>query len=580
MRHAREQAVRTRWILVAAVVLAALVTGVYAQSARFAFVDLDDDAYITTNAAVLSGLTWDGWLWSWRTFHMANWHPLTWWTHMADVGWFGLEAGGHHLVNAAIHWAGSVALFAALYLMTGSPLRSGLVAALFAVHPLHVESVAWVAERKDVLSGLFFSLGLLAYGWYAARPGWRRLAAVLLVYALGLLSKPMLVTFPFLLLVLDVWPLGRAGVAGGSAARSAGAQWGRLWLEKVPLFALSVASCVVTYVAQAQGDAVRSADFYPPAVRVWNAVTSYARYAWKAFWPSDLAVFYPHPASLGRGIPPGEVVVAGAFLVAVTFACIRLFRRRPYLLAGWMWYLGTLVPVIGLVQVGGQAMADRYTYIPLVGLFLMAAWGTWDLLAGIRQGRAVYAAGWVAIVLCLCAASYAQAGYWRDSVTLFTRTLQVTKDNWLIHNNLGNAFLGRGRPYDAIPHLLTSLRMKPGNAMARVNLGNAYRKTGRTEEGEAQYWEALRLDPRNVTAKINVAVVFAEKGRIDEAIAQLREVRRAAPGHWEAHYNLGILLRATGREEEAVAMLREAARLNPQDERIRLQLPGAGVRAR
>ncbi len=571
---------QVRRILPAVVLLSALVAGVYAQSARFAFVDLDDDAYITRNAEVLSGLTWEGWRWSWRTFHVANWHPLTWWTHMADVEWFGLDAGGHHLVNAGIHLAGSVALFLALYLMTGCPWRSGLVAALFAIHPLHVESVAWIAERKDVLSGFFFSLGLLSYGWYSARPGVPRYGAVLLVYLLGLLSKPMLVTFPFVLLVLDVWPLGRAGAIGGTTERFARAGWGRLWLEKVPLFALSIASCAVTYVAQARGEAIRTTELYPPAVRVGNAVVSYARYAWKAIWPSNLAVYYPHPASLGRGVPLIEVVAAGSFLVAVTFVSIRSFRRRPYLTAGWMWFLGTLVPVIGLVQVGGQAMADRYTYIPLVGLFLMAAWGTWDLLSGIARGRAAYAAGWGAIVLCLCAASYVQAGYWRDSVTLLTRTLQVTKDNWLAHNNLGNAFLGRGRPQEAIPHLEISLRLKPGNALAHANLGNAYRLTGRMDEGEAQYREALRLDPGNVAAKINMAVVLAGEGRIDEAILQLQEVGRIAPGQWEARYNLGILLRQRGREEEAVAMLREAARLNPWDERIRRQIPGAGGRSR
>jgi Flp pilus assembly protein TadD len=580
MRHAREKTVQIRLILLVIVLFSALLMGIYPQSTQFDFVDLDDDAYITRNAEVLSGLTWGGWIWSWQTFHVANWHPLTWWTHMADVDWFGLDAGKHHLVNVGIHWAGSVALFLALHLMTGCPWRSGLVATLFAVHPLHVESVAWVAERKDVLSGFFFSLGLLAYGWYSARPGFPRFGVVLLIYVLGLLSKPMLVTFPFVLLVLDVWPLGRTRADWGSTGPFVRSGWGRLWLEKAPLIALSLASCVVTYLAQARGEAVRTTDMYPLAVRVWNAVVSYARYVWKAFWPSDLAVYYPHPASLGRGVPWGEVVVAGSFLVAVTIVSIGCLRRRPYLLAGWMWFLGTLVPVIGLVQVGGQAMADRYTYIPLVGLFLMVVWGTWDLLSGIGRGRAAYAAVWGAVVLCLSAASYVQVGYWRDSVTLLSRALQVTEDNWLVHNNLGNALLRRGRPHEAIPHLLTSLRIKPGNAMAHANLGKAYRNTGRKEEGEAQYREALMLDPGNTPANINLAVILAEKGRIEEAILQLQDVVLRAPGHWEAHYNLGILLRAKGREEEALPMLREAARLNPQDERIRRQLSGAGDRGR
>lgn len=499
---------------------------------------------------------------------------------MADVGWFGMDAGGHHLVSVVIHWAGSVALYLALHLLTGCPWRSGVVALLFAVHPLHVESVAWVAERKDVLSGFFFFLGLLVYGWYSAHPGFLRFGVVLLTFVLGLLSKPMLVTFPFVLLIMDMWPLGRTGTCRGSAESFPHAGRGRLWLEKAPLIALSLAACVVTYLAQAQGEAVRTTEMYPMTARVGNAVVSYARYVWEAFWPSDLAVYYPHPASLGKGVPWGEVVLAGSFLVAVTFVSIVCFRRRTYLLAGWLWFLGTLVPVIGLVQVGGQSMADRYTYIPLVGLFMMAAWGTWDLLPGTRRGRAVYAAGWGAIVLCLSAASYVQAGYWRDSVTLFTRALQVTEDNWLVHNNMANVLLGRGRPHEAIPHLLTSLRIKPGNAMAHANLGNAYRNTGRKEEGEAQYREALRLDPGNATARINMAVVLAERGHIDEAILQLREVGCRTPGHWELHYNLGVLLRARGRDEEAVAMLREAARLNPQDERIRRQILGAGERAR
>ncbi|MBI5904116.1 MAG: tetratricopeptide repeat protein [Deltaproteobacteria bacterium] len=571
---------RLRCALAVVLLLLALVLGVYAQGARFSFVDLDDDAYVTGNAEVLSGLTRDGFVWSWTTFHAANWHPLTWLSHMADVEWFGPDAGPHHLVNAGIHWAGSSALFLALYLMTGCPWRSGVAAMLFAVHPLHVESVAWVSERKDVLSGFFFSLGLLAYGWYSKRPCIRRYMGVVLAYALGLSSKPMLVTFPFVLLILDVWPLGRTGMAAGSMPGAfARPGRGRLWLEKIPLLALSLASCVVTYLAQARGEAVRTIHMYPFDGRVWNAAVSYARYAWKAVWPSNLAVYYPHPASLGKGIPQGEIVAAGIFLLLSTLAAALWFRRRPYLLAGWLWFLGTLVPVIGLVQVGGQAMADRYAYIPLTGLFLAAVWGSWDLLSGIERGRAVYAAAWGAVLLCLSSVSYVQAGYWRDSVALFTRALAVTEENWFVHNNLGNALLERGRAPEAIPHLLTSLRIKPGNAMAHANLGRALRNVGRKSEGEAHCREALRLEPGNVPAKINMAVFLAESGRIDDAILHLRDAIRGFPARWEAFYNLGVLLRATGLEVEAKKMFREAARLRPQDERIRVQLrdlPGGG----
>jgi tetratricopeptide (TPR) repeat protein len=555
--------------------LSLLVLAVFRQVGGHSFVNYDDEKYIYGNPHVSRGLTLEGLSWAFTSDMDAGWIPLTWLSRMADVSLFGMDAGRHHLVNVLFHLLNTFLLFVVMRKMTGKLWESGLVAALFAVHPLHVESVAWAVERKDVLAGFFWMLSMGAYVRYAVRPGAVRYGLVTLFFVLGLLSKPIVVTLPFVLLLLDFWPLGRLWPSGepqgdgGVSPPFRPASPGRLVMEKFPLIVLSAAISAVTILAHRNISAVTPLKAIPLWARLGNALQAYAAYIRKAVWPSDLAVFYPHP---GTNLVLWKTSVAGLFLCVATVLVLRWARQRRWLATGWFWYLGTLVPVIGLVQAGGQAMADRYTYIPLTGLFLVAVWGSRDFVSGIGRTRAAYAAAWGAIVLCLTAASYVQTGYWWDSMTLFTRTLKVTEDNWLAHNNMGDLLLERGKAPEAIPHLLSSLRIYPGYAKARSNLGRAYWSVGRKAEGEAQCREVLRLYPGNVPARINLAVILADGGRNDEAILHLREVIRNAPDHWAAYYNLGILLRARDGGAEALAMFREASRLNPRDDRIRRQI--------
>jgi Flp pilus assembly protein TadD len=530
------------------------------------FVELDDPDYVTDNARVQQGLTPSGLLWAWTTVHSANWHPLTWMSHMLDWELHGPAPLGHHLTSLLLHIASAVVLFLALERATGSPARSAVAAALFAVHPLHVESVAWVAERKDVLSTFFWMLATWAYVRFVEAPGTGKYLLVVAAFAVGLTAKPMLVTLPFTLLLLDLWPLSRWKLGNGGGRRI---PW-PLLREKVPLFALSLASCAVTLLAQRSGRAVATLDTFPLASRLGNAVVSYATYLWKTLWPSGLSCFYPYPSGLG----PWQIGLSALVLTGVTLATFRARSRRPALLVGWLWYVGTLVPVIGLVQVGSQGMANRYTYVPLVGLFLMAAWGVPDLVESLRRKR-VSATGtralgprWlalpvVALLLALAADTRTETRHWRDSASLFERALQVSPDNSMAHFGLGLTLSREGKVDEAIDHYRTALRLRPDDARTHTNLALLLTGQGKLEEAHGHAQEAVRLYPGYPDAHSNLGVVLAAKGRTEEAIQEYRDALALDSDDPQVRNNLGSALAKLGRMDEAILEFRAAVRARP-----------------
>jgi Flp pilus assembly protein TadD len=556
--------------------LAALVVAIYAQTSRFAFVNLDDPQYVTENAWVLRGLTWDGAAWALGAFHAGNWHPLTWLSHMADVQLFGPDPGWHHLVNVLLHLANTLLLFAWLRGMTGATWRSALAAALFAVHPLHVESVAWVSERKDVLSTLFWLLASMAWVRYARRPRAGAYLAALGLFAAGLTAKPMLVTLPFTLLLMDAWPLGRLA-RPAERATGEGGRLGRLLLEKVPFLAVAAASSAVTFAAQ-RGSALATLDAIPLGERVANAVVSAVAYLADTLWPAGLAAFYPHPAVGGGGTPAWLAAACGLVLAAITAVALRLRRRCPYLAWGWLWYLATLVPVVGIVQAGVQARADRYTYVPLIGVLVAAAWGAADLLEGalrIRRGpptpsaapsravRVAAAAVALAAVLGLSAAAFVQARTWRDGVALWTHALGVTERNWQAWAGLGDALAAEGRLAEAVAALEEAIRIHPRHAGAWDALATANGRLGRLDLALAQSREAVRLDPRRAPYWYNLGTTHGQLGQHEPAAAAFREATRLQPDMAKAWANLAVASRLLGDGPGATEALRRLERLDP-----------------
>jgi tetratricopeptide (TPR) repeat protein len=536
-------------LALAAALLAVATVAVYAPVRDHEFVNYDDTLYVTDNPQVQRGLTAEGLRYALGTDVAGNWHPLTVLSHMLDCETFGLNAGGHHLTSLVLHVVDAEVLLLVLAAMTGALWPSAWVAALFALHPLHVESVAYVAQRKDVLSTLFFLLTIGAYARYAARPGVRRYTAVVICFALGLAAKPMLVTSPFVLLLLDLWPLRR---------RSA---FTRLVVEKLPLLALSAADSAVTMAFQVRSGAVGSLGAYPLPMRVANALTSAVDYLGQTLWPARLACFYPYPAS----IPPWRTAGAALLLLAVTALVLRGARRAPYLLVGWLWYLGTLVPVIGIVQVGLQARADRYTYVPLIGIFIMAAWGTCDLARradGAAVGRALAALGVLSVAAC-AVVSRVQIGYWHDSATLFTHAIAVTDGNFLAHNNLGLTRQRAGDLDGAEAELREALRLAPDYVDARFNLGITLARQGRLDAAAAEYAEVLRRAPRHAGALASLGDVRRQHGDLAGAVADLRHALALDQDVVEAHVNLGAALRAQGDLAGAAAEYAAALRLAP-----------------
>ena len=555
---------------------------VYFQVRNFEFVYFDDDVYVFENQHVLSGLTWDNVRWSLThdaSTETASWHPLTWLSLMLDGQFYGKDAGGYHLTSVLFHTANVLLLFAVLRRMTGAVGKSAFVAALFAVHPMQVESVTWISERKDVLSTFFGLLSLWAYVRFARRPAARWYLIALTAFVLSLLSKQMLVTLPFLLLLLDWWPLRRiqwgppldestAGAAdafGRDFANEEGEpacpprSWGRLLWEKSPFFVVTAVFCVVAMRAQQQGDALVTLEQLSFGLRTSNAVVTYVIYIVMHVWPYHLACFYPYPES----IPLLDVAGSAVLLMLITLVAITQARRRPYLLVGWLWYLGTLVPVIGLVKQGAQQMADRFMYVPSVGLFIAATWLVAAVVPmGFLQRRALPCLATV-ILIAYTAIAWRQTSYWRDSITLFEHALTVTEKNDLIHNNLGVVWQIKDHLDKAIHHYQQAIKVEPLHVTAHVNLGKVLTMQERFNEAIEQYQTAVKIDPERLTAYNNLGSLLCEQGRWDEAVRCLRKAVTIDPQDGTARLNLGFALIGQGEFDEARRCFQEAARINP-----------------
>ena len=555
---------------------------VYNSVNQHPFVNYDDDRYVVDNPHVHAGLSWETISWAFTTTEQANWHPLTWLSHVVDYQLFHANPAGHHFISLVIHALNAALLFLLLVYATNRVGPSLFVAALFALHPINVESVAWIAERKNVLSTFFFLLTLGVYGWYAQKPAWRRYLAVATLFAMGLMAKPMVITLPCVLLLLDYWPLNR--------------KFGpRLLIEKLPLFALSAASAVITMLAQRTGGAMRSTIQFSPSVRVENAIVSYANYLWKSIWPARLAPIYPHP---GESLPAWQIAVS--FLVLLTMSVVATkFRGQRYLLTGWLWFLGTLVPVIGLIQVGDQAMADRYAYIPLIGIFVMIAYAAADLTSSTKMQAHV----WTVAAACVLAAfsflTYRQLGYWSNNYDLWTHTLAVTKNNFIAEDNLGGALVLQGRTDDAYPHFQAAAAINPRDPMSHsnlgayleehkrfreaveqyqttialtndpallastyANLGSAYRELGDESKADDGYREALRLNPAQYNAYVGLGRLRERQHRLDDAIANYSQAVALIPSD-RGYSLLGHALEQSGRRQQALAAYQQALQLNP-----------------
>jgi Tfp pilus assembly protein PilF len=584
-QRARKGARRNgRATLLLAVLLAVVTFVVFSRTIGHPFVNFDDQVYVSQNPHVQAGLSAQHLAWALTAHYAGTWQPTTWFSLMLDHQVYGLRPFGFHLTNLLLHIAGVVLLFLALVRMTGSPGRSAFVAGLFALHPQRVESVAWVTERKDVLSGFLWMLTLLAYVRYTEKPVPVRYALVLLFFALGLMAKPMLVSLPLVLVLLDYWPLRRFNVAlelGGSSSHSGSSPRrtltvGRLLLEKAPLLALAVVSSVLTVVAQQHAEAVVSLASLPVGTRLANAVVAFAGYVAKMVWPVHLAVIYPHP---GQSVPAWEVLLALLALAAGSCAVWK-WRRRGYLVTGWLWYLITLVPVIGIVQIGSAATADRFTYLTHIGLYLMVAWGAPDLLAtrvpafrrGDRFASQVLAVGAGSILLALSLGSWAQAGVWRDSLTLWTHAVRVTRDNYLAHANLAKTYYDLGRPAEAEQEYREALRINPGEPRYWTNLGAILGQAGRLSEAMDYHLKALELDPSLVEAYTNRALVLVRQQKLDAAVADYQRALALRPDDTDARFNLGLTLANLGRLDEAEVEFRRVLVLRPDFDRARTVL--------
>ena len=570
---------------------------IYAQVIGHQFITLDDDAYIKGNVMVNRGVTLAGVAWAFSTFDQGNWHPLTWIAHMMDSQLFGMNAGGHLLVNALIHIANTLLVFWFLFRTTHARWPSALAAALFALHPLHVESVAWGAERKDTLSTFLGLLSLIAYVRYAKGPSIRRYAWVAITLVLGLLAKPMLVTWPFVMLLLDYWPLRRFDL---TPRKEMGTKLWPLLREKFPLFALVAASAVITTIAQSHGGAVRTFQDFPIALRLTNALVSYVKYLLLTFWPNDLGVYYPYTTS---GTPAWQIICAAFLLIGITALCFFQRKIRPYLVVGWLWFLGALVPVIGIVQVGGQTMADRYFYIPSIGLFIVIAFGLADIAETRRLAPSLSAAVASGILLALAILTNAQIHRWSNSFTLFKHTLAVTPPNLIIENNLGSALsrsglhdeagahfekalqiipahydsllydtllnMGITRFYqnrlpEAIEYCQSALRVRPDASKAHDLLGMALAMQGHGEAALDEMRHAAELAPNDADIQKDLGVTLARLGRIPESIDHFHEALRLNPYNASAHNNLGLSLLESGKPGESIPEFEAALRLNPE----------------
>jgi len=584
----------TVFIVLLCLTLAIITLSVYLQVGSHQFISFDDYQYVRDNPHVSSGVTGKNFLWALTSVEASNWHPVTWMSHMADVQLFGMSPRYHHLTNVAIHIASSLLLLLLLLSCTGSIWKSSFVAALFALHPLHVESVAWVAERKDVLSAFFGLLTLFFYSGYVAKRKPGRYLLALFSFLLGLMSKPMLVTLPIIMLLMDYWPLGRYRQEGQEQlVRQLRTKMLSLIKEKIPFLALTLPSVVLTIYAQHQGGSVAGLKEIPLLLRTGNALIAYVKYIGKILWPSDLAIFYP----LSSAVPLWQVIGFLVILVLLSACAIRAGRRYPYLVLGWFWFLITLLPVIGLVQVGGQSMADRYTYLPSIGLFIVATWGVPDLARRLRYRKGILALLAGVIIIASAAITWKQLGYWQDGISLYRHALQVTPNNHLVnfnlavdltekgdldgaiqayraslegntfiseaHNNLGFVLAKKGDWDAAIREYQLSLWMNPKDTRSLLNLGDAFAQKGDLQAAIKQYRQVLVLTPDNTDASTNLGNALTRNGELDAAIETYRAVLRIIPASSDVHNNLGAALARKGDLDAAISEYQVALRINP-----------------
>ncbi len=590
------------FVLVACVCLALATLALYSRAVHNPFMHVDDQSYVTENLHVQAGVTWQTLAWALTATEAENWHPLTWISHALDYQLYGLNPAGHHATNIVLHALNAVLLFLVLFRATGAGGRSLLVAALFALHPLNVESVAWIAERKNLLSTLFFLLALAAYGWYARKPDLKRYLAVVALFALGLAAKPMVITLPFVLFLLDYWPLERirgwdaaslSTLRGAKSRQKTRVQEGaaekvfrapqfpfsRLVLEKLPFLAFCAGSAAITIIAQ-RTHAIQTFAIYPFAGRIENALYSYAAYIWKTFWPTRLAFLYPYPRD-GRSV--WLLILAGVFLVAVSVLVWKLRRTRPYLVTGWLWYLGTLVPVIGIVQVGDQAMADRYGYIPLIGIFVMIVWGVADAADRRQLSVPLRTAVAGAVLAVLSFLTWRQIAFWRSDYDLWSHTVAVTKHNVVADESLSKALMQLGRPHDAIAGFEEAARLNPRDPFRHVNLAAALVESDHLTDAIFQYESTIKVSSNpTIQARCyeSIAAIYDELGDFAQIRDNYRLALQADPTQTQdmiervsqdatgspsaAHYlQLGMLLQEVGKVDEARLAYQQALKLDP-----------------
>ena len=545
------------------------VLGVYWQVRTHSFVNFDDASYILNNPHVRAGLNLEGIAWAFRFPGFDYWHPVTWLSHMLDCHLYGLNVGMHHQVSLILHILNSILLFLVFRKMTGAIWRSAFVAVMFALHPMNVESVAWLAERKNVLSTFFGLLTMLTYIHYSKRPGVFRYLPILFVYTLGLMSKPMLATLPFVLLLLDYWPLGRFNlVYSGSNHQKVSKRYPTdfqrtfplyLLLEKIPLLILSAASIFLSSLAVQRLGIVISTASVPMLFRIKNALVSYVSYMTKMIWPHNLAVYYPYPKTL----PLWQVIGAGVLLVCISFLVFRALRSKPYLAVGWLWYIGTLVPALGLVQAGlWPAIADRFTYVPFIGLFLIIAWGVSDLSVQWHLREIKLATIATAFFAILASTTYLQVGYWRNSITLFEHVLDITTNNHIAHHKLGEALKLQNKTVAAAKHYSEALRIQPDFFAAHLNLGIILRDENWLNEAIDCFSKALRLKPDRAEPYFELGLTLEKQGNFDGAVRHYLEALRKKPDFAKAHNNLGIILARKKKDQEAIFHLNEAIRMD------------------
>jgi len=584
----------SRAILVSCLLLIALTAAVYSPVTHYPFINYDDPDYVSQNKHIQGGLSWQTVTWAMTATDAANWHPLTWLSHAMDYQLYGLDPGGHHLSSVLIHVCNVVILFLLLVRATGEIGRSALVAALFAVHPFNVESVAWIAERKNVLSALFFFLALAAYGWYVRRPSWTRYSVLALAFVMGLASKAMVITLPCVLLLLDYWPLCRIKewTTPAQAFLVAQSPWPHLFREKLPLFLLSAGSAVITIIAQKAGNALQPLGDLPFLARLENAIYSYGMYVAKIFWPVNFSPMYPHPLDK---LTFAQIACATMFLMTVSMFVWNQRIRRPYALTGWLWFLGTLAPVIGIVQVGAQGMADRYAYLPTIGVFLILVWSCAEWLTSTLLGSRLAVSAGIAVLVALSLLTSRQIGYWRSSYDLWAHTLQITDDNFIADDCMGNLLLDQGRP-EAIRYFAAAAKIAPWDPVSHGAVAANLQDSGKLQEAIAEYNIALRARPGpkfQAHVYADLGVIYRQLGDPTRArdysqralsidseevygtIAQLYQMvarHPTAPGFWR----LGLLLEGANRNAEADSAYEQALRLDPGFNPARKALAGCG----